>query len=146
MVGANQIPGRVTGDHHDASAVVEVAEYRRSPVTVKDSVTSASPVVKEFRSKSHCCVFAIHRGTWRANDPCPILPRMDNILRLLYEHARREMHDARGGEGGWDEGEGRGEGRKINNAREEEGRKDRSFFFFSLFFFSLSFFFFRRAR
>lgn len=54
--------------------VVVAAEYGRSAVTVKDSLTSASPVVKEFRSKSHCCVFAIHRGTCRANDPCPILP------------------------------------------------------------------------
>lgn len=71
---ANQIPGRVTVDPMAMAAAV-VVEYRRSAVTVKDSLTSASPVVKEFRSKSHCCVFAIQRGTWRANDPCPILPR-----------------------------------------------------------------------
>lgn len=111
VAGANQIPGRVTGDPMMPRPSVEVvAEYRRSPVTVKDSVTSASPVVKEFRSKSHCCVFAIHRGTWRANDPCPILPRMDILAIALRTcttgDARCALLGEKRGKGERREGEG----------------------------------------
>ena len=99
-----------------------MAEYRRSPVTVKDSVTSASPVVKEFRSKSHCCVFAIHRGTWRANDPCPILPRMD-ILAIALRTCT--TGDARCSVLGGKRGGGRREREREREREEEEEENDK---------------------